>query len=249
MSAEVTANNVQNTLDNLHLLGFSEHNTNFNINSKGISETYYKIMIQLMNLVSVHQISKIFGSPKNVGEYFYTLYQIMPCFIYPEKTCVVIAGVDQDPFFRLARDLARRIHCNEPIIIYTKTVLGLDGSPKMSTSVPNSVPIFIHETEPQIRAKIKKITQVGAGTLDELFQKGANLEIDVPYQLIKLFESDPIKQALLAQAYTTGLYDLEDIMKLSELVPQKCIMTRDAKTMITTSGMREYVIGLIMHVL
>lgn len=237
--------NVISTIEQLNKIGFTHDNTIFHINSNGINKEHYNILIQLLSMVNVNQLNHIFGEKGNIGEYFYPLYQILPCFLNKNKQCIIIAGKDQDPFFRLARDLAGRLGYKKPIIIYTKSIPGLDGSEKMSTSVISSLPIFLNDTPKIINDKIFKIKQVGAGTLDELFNYGANLSIDIPYILISIFDnSDNI--ILIKKAYTIGILDNEELEKLIELVSEKGVQTRKNKSMLTSFGIRTYLSKLII---
>jgi tryptophanyl-tRNA synthetase len=244
--------NVTKTIDQLHKLGFNETNTNIHINSNGINKHSYSIMIKLMSILTVDLLNNIFGPKSNIGELFYVAYQLMPCFIDKNKQCIVIAGEDQDPFFRLARDIAHKLHCKPPIILYTKNFLGLDGSDKMSTSKPETIPIFISDTDEIIRSKINKIKKVGAGTLDELFDKGSDLSNDVPFQLIEFLESDINKINLIKEAYTTGIFESDEkenkisLLKNIKEIPEKAIITKNNKTMITTHGVRSYLTHLII---
>ena len=59
--------NVTNTIKQLNNIGFVSSNTNFHINSKDISPIEYQIMLKLMSLVSLEQLSKIFGKKENIG--------------------------------------------------------------------------------------------------------------------------------------------------------------------------------------
>ncbi len=238
--------NVANTIQQLSSLGLTEKTTRYHINSHGISQEHYSILIRLMSMTSVHVLNNIFGEKTNVGEYFYPLYQILPCFL--GKQCIVIAGKDQDPFFRLARDLAHRLGHKPPILLYTRSVPGLDGSDKMSTSVPTSLPIFITDSPDVIKAKIAKVKKVGAGSLDELFEFGANLEQDTLYQLIQLFETNAEVLELLTKGYTTGL-TVEETETATKLCGQKGVILRENKRMITTSGIRTYVTALLTRIL
>jgi tryptophanyl-tRNA synthetase len=208
-------------------------------------------MLKLMGLVTTDQLAKIFGKKDNIGEYFYVFYQLVPCFLSLKSQCVVICGIDQDPFFRLARDLARRLGFKPPIILYTKSVPGLDGSEKMSTSIPSSNPIFLSDNVETIKNKIFAVKKVGAGTLDELFEKGADLESDTLIKLARLFESDKNILALIEQGYTKGfnnLIDSEQIDLINLMIPTKGIVTRNNKTMITTFGIRYYLTNLIVKI-
>lgn len=242
--------NVNTTIQQLEQCGFTDENTQFHINTNGINETEYKIIITLMSKITLNELNNIFGEKKTIGEYFYVFYQLMPCFLDKNKQCVVIAGVDQDPFFRLARDLAERLHYKKPIIIYVKNVFGLDGSKKMSTSEPNTIPIFLNDSKETIMKKVMSIKKVGAGTLEELFLKGANIENDIPFQLIKIFETDEEKINLLKLYYTSPTDETnENIQKILKLVCVKGTKIKNKQIMITSYGMRLYLVNLLTRIL
>ena len=252
ITADTMSANVSATLRQLEKIGFSGTNTRFRINSHGLSCAEYALMIRIMSIVSVHTLNSIFGEKTNVGEYFYPLIQLLPCFLNSTTVtakCIVIAGIDQDPFFRLARDVARRLGFNPPTILYTHSVPGLDGSPKMSTSVPESLPIFLNDGPKAIGEKVAKIKKVGAGSLDELFQSGANLDIDIPFRLVQIFDTCSKNVALLKKAYTAGLRDSEEVDQLGALVPAKGIQERDGKYMLTSHGIRQYLTTLLTALL
>ncbi len=241
------AENVAHTLTQLANLGLTEENTHYHINSQGISAEHYGILIHLLRMTNINTLNNVFGEKTNVGEYFYPLYQILPCFL--GKQCIVIAGKDQDPFFRLARDLARRMGHKPPILLYTKSVPGLDGTEKMSTSVPTSLPIFLTDTPAIVKSKIAKVEKVGAGSLDELFEYGANLEQDTLYQLLQIFEPDVDRLAMITRAYTTGYTaDAEEVQQLRVACGgEKTVLVRGEKAMLTTGGLRAYVTDCIVR--
>ncbi len=239
--------NVNATLKQLGALGFNSTNTHFRINSDGFSSSEYEILISIMRIVSINTLNHIFGEKQNLGEYFYPLVQILPCFSKSRK-CIIVAGIDQDPFFRLARDIARRLNYHPPVIIYTKSVPGLDGSAKMSTSVPSSLPIFLGESNNSVSEKISKIKVVGAGSLDELFEKGADLTKDVPYRLLTIFDSNIQNVELITKAYTLGLTASEDILALQSIIDSKGIKQRNQKVMLTSFGIRTYLTTVLTNV-
>jgi tryptophanyl-tRNA synthetase len=245
--------NVDNTLVQLDKLGFNYSNTTFHINSENIGPKEYAFMIKLMNFVSLNELINIFGKKTNIGEYFYVFYQMIPCFLSQDLQCIVVCGIDQEPFFRLARYLAKKIGFKPPIILYTKNVPGLDGSDKMSTSVPTSNPIFLTDSAETIKNKIMSVKKVGAGTLDELFEFGANLESDTLIELARLFETNRKLLDLIEQGYSTG-YDnsnqenIELIEYIKNIIPFKGIKSIKTKTMITTFGVRYYLINLIKNI-
>lgn len=244
--------NVENTISQLHKIGFNSSNTDIHINSLGFNEAQYKLIIKLMSLVNLNQLEHIFGKKENIGEYFYVFVQMAPCFIENDKQCIIIAGKNQDPFFRLARDLAKRINKPMPIVIYTKNVIGLDGSNKMSTSVPSSIPIFISDSEETIKSKVSLIKKVGAGSLDELFEFGCKLENDIPFILIELFDPNIHNVKTLKKYYEKSqiISEKETEIKLIEsLVGSKGYKIRENEMVITTFGMRTYLCNLLINLL
>lgn len=70
--------------------------------------------------------------------------------------CLIPQGIDQDPYFRMTRDVCARIKMPKPCCIHSKffpSILGFQT--KMSTSDPNSA-IFLTDTPKQIKDKINK---------------------------------------------------------------------------------------------
>lgn len=240
--------NVVSTIKQLDKFGINENVCDILINSAGINKEHYEILLQLMNHVTLNQLINTFGEKQNIGEYFYALRQLVPCFIKRSERCVVIAGLDQDPFFRLARDLARKLEHPLPIILYTTSVPGIDGSDKMSTN--NLSSIKIDETSKSLHKKVFAIKKVGAGTLDELFEKGAELSIDIPYQLLHIFHDKNLD--IIRKLYTTGINeaDLEDHeTKFLHTLESKDTITRNNKTMITSYGIRNYLYRFLCSML
>lgn len=251
---EVMKSNVSNTIAQLKSIGFNSSNTTFHVNSTDISPREYALMIKLMSLVTLEQLTKIFGKKDNIGEYFYVFYQMVPCFLSPDSQCIVVCGIDQDPFFRLARNLAKRLGYKPPIVLFTRNVPGLDGSEKMSTSIPETNPIFLSDTDEMIKNKIFGIRKVGAGTLDELFEKGADLNDSTLIVLARLFEPNKQLLKLIERGYSSGFdnTDLDDVFNIdciSNIIPVKGIKSRGNKTMITSYGIRCYLSELIIKII
>lgn len=243
-------NNIENTIKQLNKIGFNENNTEIQINSDGLQQKQYKLLIKLINMVTLNKLEHIFGKKNNVGEYFYVFIQLLPCFIDINKQCIIIAGKDQDPFFRLAREIALKINYKPPIIIYTKNVPSLDGGDKMSTSIISSIPIFLSDNEEQIKNKIFMIKKVGAGSLDELFNNGCNLDIDIPYKLIELFDKNEFNVDLIKKYYQKAQNNYEkDIEVIKSLVSNKGYKIKDNFLVITTFGVRTYLTKVIIDII
>jgi tryptophanyl-tRNA synthetase len=249
--------NVSNTIKQLNTIGFNDTNTVIHKNSQGFSPDEYKILIKLMNLVSINQLKNMFGEKKHVGEYLYVFIQLLPCFI-SDKQCVVIAGKDQEPFFRIGKYLGKKLSKQCPIIIYTKNVPSLDGTDKMSSTLnknlPMTEPIFINDNLANITKKVKSIKQVGSGSLDELFNEGCDLDKDIPFRLIELFDENEDNIDIIRKYYSKSHQIdpnnlMETMKKLEGLVGKKGYMIREDRMVITTFGVRTYLTNLLGEIL
>lgn len=68
--------------------------------------------------------------------------------------CLIPCAIDQDPYFRLTRDVAKRLKYPKPSLIHAKFFPALQGSQtKMSASVDSSA-IFMSDTPNQIKNKV-----------------------------------------------------------------------------------------------
>lgn len=242
---KIMKKNIETTILMLNKIGFNISNTFIKKNSIGLNEKEYSILIKLMNTLSFHQLKNIYGDKNNIGDYFYFFIQMIPCFLYPSKTCIVVAGEDQDTYFRVARDLARKCKFKPPIILYHKTVFGLDGTEKMSSSIPSTIPIFIDDTPKQIMKKINSIKYVGVGTKEELILYGSDLTKDIPYQIIELFDNK-INTEIISKGYTLG-HNLKVLNKL--FTEDEIIKINENNYKILTKGIRRYLKDLIISIL
>ena len=119
--------------------------------------------------------------------------------------CLIPAAIDQDPYFRMTRDIATKLKYMKPAGIYSTFFPALQGKKsKMSSSDPTSA-ILTSDTAQQIKMKINKYAFSGGGaTLEEHKKNGANLEVDVPYQYLTFFLEDDARLAEIAQKYSSG---------------------------------------------
>ncbi len=208
---EVTAN-AHATIQQLDDLGFSPANMHVHLNSTGMSSDFYSMVIRISSTLTPNQVLHSFGEKGSIGEMFYPVVQMAPCFPHALPSefdnsllCVVVAGEDQDPFFRLARVAARKLGLPQPIILYTHNVPGLDGSAKMSTSVPTSRPIFLTDKAAAVHKAVDSIAIMGAGTTKELFERGANLNRDISFRIFAMFCDDIELVNVVSEAYTCGI--------------------------------------------
>lgn len=68
--------------------------------------------------------------------------------------CLIPCAIDQDPYFRMTRDVAPRLKLPKPALIHSKFFPALQGAKtKMSASDVNSA-IFLTDTAKQIKTKV-----------------------------------------------------------------------------------------------
>jgi tryptophanyl-tRNA synthetase len=102
--------------------------------------------------------------------------------------CLIPCAIDQDPYFRLTRDVANQLKYAKPALIHARFLDALQGpGSKMSASVEASS-ILVRDSPKTILKKINSYAfSGGRETLEEHRAKGGNPDVDVPYQYLKFF--------------------------------------------------------------
>lgn len=187
-------------------LGFDPDKTFIFINSEYI-KNLYKAAIYIAREINLNTAKSVFGfdDSATIGLPFYIALQIVPTFF--EKAIPLIpCGIDQDPYFRLQRDIAQKFGYYKATTILSKFVWGLLGPyTKMSSSDPKSA-IYVDDNYEAIRNKIMKYAfSGGRPTLEEHRKYGGNPDIDVSIFWLKvLFEEDDKKLNEIIEKYRSG---------------------------------------------
>ena len=132
---------------------------------------FYKNCVRVSKHITLNQARAIFGfnESSNIGRIHFGAIQGASSFAnsFPfifgtdeKKTTAIPAlipcAIDQDPYFRMTRDVASRIKFAKPSLIHAKFLDALQGpGTKMSASVDESA-IFMKDTPNQIKNKINK---------------------------------------------------------------------------------------------
>lgn len=105
--------------------------------------------------------------------------------------CLIPCGIDQDPYFRLTRDVAPRLKHPKCALLHSKFFPALQGiEAKMSASDPNSG-IYLTDSDAVIAKKIKTHAFSGGGATKEDHEKfGGRTEVDVSYHYLTFFLDD-----------------------------------------------------------
>jgi len=181
----------------------------------GAGQPFYKNILEVQKRCNLNNAQKIFGfGPEhNIGQISFASIQASPSFatsfphmVPSDSRCLIPCAIDQDPYFRLTRDIAPRMKCHKPSLIHSKFFPAMTGAQsKMSSSTASVTTVFLTDTPEQIASKIKQYAFSGAPkTLAEHRQKGANLEVDVAYQYLRFFLEDDEKLEDIARRYSAG---------------------------------------------
>ena len=206
LSLEQTSNfALENALDFI-ALGFNPEKTKIIIDTKNI-KTLYPIAAEVAKKINFSNTKAVFGftNETNLGMIFYTSLQSAPCFI-EDKPVLIPLGVDQDPHFRITRDVAQKINKVKPALIHNIMIPSLLGpGGKMSASDEKST-IYTTDSPEQVKKKINKYAfSGGQPDIDEHRKVGGDPDIDVSYQYLRIFfEPDDVKLKKIYDDYKSG---------------------------------------------
>ena len=206
LSLEQTSNfALENALDFI-ALGFNPKKTKIIIDTNNI-KTLYPIAAEVAKKINFSNTKAVFGftNETNLGMIFYTSLQSAPCFI-EDKPVLIPLGVDQDPHFRITRDVAQKINKVKPALIHNIMIPSLLGpGGKMSASDEKST-IYTTDSPEQVKKKINKYAfSGGQPDIDEHRKVGGDPDIDVSYQYLRIFfEPDDVKLKKIYDDYKSG---------------------------------------------
>ncbi|KAF2072574.1 hypothetical protein CYY_006123 [Polysphondylium violaceum] len=211
---EYTFNNVKDII----ALGFDIQKT-FIFSNLDYIQYLYPNALKISKCITLNQIKGIFGFGDSdpCGKYNFPPVQAAPSFpdsfphIFPPGSdyknirCLIPCAIDQDPYFRMTRDVAPKIGFQKPSLIHSKFFPALQGhNTKMSASDVNSA-VYLSDTPDIVKDKIKKFAFSGGGaTKEEQEKNGANLAVDVSYEYLTFLLEDDAKLKEIADAYGSG---------------------------------------------
>ncbi len=201
----------ENMLDVI-ALGFDSKKTYFIIDTKH-ANLMYKEACKVAKKITFSAVKASFGlnEQANIGAIFYTSMQTVPAFlpsIIKKRNipCLIPHAIDQDPHFRLTRDILPKLGYYKPSSIQCSFLPPLTGEGKMSASDSEQEVIFTTNTEKEVEQKIKKYAfSGGQATTEEHRKKGGNPDVDISFQYLKmLFEPNDEKLKKLYDDYKSG---------------------------------------------
>ena len=181
-----------------------------------VGGAFYRNMVRIWKSVTFNQVRGAFGFVNEdcIGKIAFPAVQATPSFsdsfphIFGERKdvhCLIPCAIDQDPYFRITRDVAPRLQRRKPALIESQFFPALQGeSGKMSASIANSA-ILVSDSPKQIKDKINKYAFSGGGeTLEDQRKYGADLSKDVSYKYLRFFLENDEKLKHIGEEYASG---------------------------------------------
>ena len=189
--------------------------------------TMYPNIVRIWKAVTTNTVSGIFGfdGSANIGKVAFPAIQAAPSFAssFPtvlnadrnsDHMCLIPCAIDQDPYFRMTRDIAHKLVHREhplggkPALIHSKFFPPLQGAEGKMSSSDNNSAIFLTDTPEDIERKIKEHAfSGGRQTKKEQEMYGADLDVDVSYQWLRFFLEDDDELEKIGESYGSGKGD------------------------------------------
>jgi tryptophanyl-tRNA synthetase len=201
----------ENMLDVI-ALGFDPKKTHFLIDTKHAGLMYPEA-IKFAKKINFSTIKAAFGltDQANIGQIFYTSMQAVPAVIpsvltKKNRPCLIPLAIDQDPHFRVARDVYPKLGYYKPAIIHGMFLPPLTGVKGKMSSTGEQIAIYTTDKPKEVERKIKRYAfSGGRDTLEEHRKKGGNPDVDVSFQYLRMFfEPDDAKLKQLEEDYKSG---------------------------------------------
>jgi tryptophanyl-tRNA synthetase len=188
----------ENALDVI-ALGFDPKNTEI-FSDIDYSKTLYPHALRVAKKITFSTTRAVFGlrNDSNIGQIFFSSVQAVPAFLESVRQnknipCLIPHAIDQDPYFRIARDVLPGLGYYKPASIQGRFLPGLSEGGKMSASITDSA-IFTTDSLKSARKKIMNAFTGGCATVVEQRKLGGNPDIcPIYHYLTFIFEEDDKK--------------------------------------------------------
>jgi len=184
----------ENILD-IIAIGFNPDLTRIIIDTKHIQHLY-PIATEIARKITFSTAKAVFGftNATNIGMIGFPSIQAAPCFLPSiiEKTptpVLIPAAIDQDPYWRITRDIATKLGFYKPAQIHSKFLPSLSRDSKMSSSRPETALLTTDEPE-IVEKKVLSSFTGGQATISLQKKLGGNADICPVYDYLKYFFDD-----------------------------------------------------------
>ncbi|KAL1216440.1 Tryptophan--tRNA ligase, cytoplasmic [Cardamine amara subsp. amara] len=195
--------------------GFDITKTFIFSNFEYLGGAFYENVVQVGNCITLNKAKGIFGfsGEDHIAKISFPPVQAAPSFsssfqhLFPGEEnlrCLIPCAIDQDPYFRMTRDVAPRLGYSKPALIESSFFPALRGkSGKMSASDPNSA-IYVTDSAKDIKKKINGAVSGGQDNKDDHKKYGANLEEDIPFKYLSFFLENDSELEHIKKEYGEG---------------------------------------------
>jgi len=181
----------ENILD-IIAIGFQPNLTKIIIDTQHINYLY-PIATEIAKKITFSTAKAVFGftNTTNIGMIGFPSIQAAPCFlpsiIEKKPTPVLIpAAIDQDPYWRITRDIAEKLGFYKPAQIHSKFLPSLSRISKMSSSKPETA-IFTTDEPEIVEKKVLSSFTGGQATISLQKKLGGNADICPVFSYLKYF--------------------------------------------------------------
>lgn len=177
---------------------------------------FYENVLRVSRTITTSTARAVFGFKDSdcIGKVHFASIQIAAAFSnsFPhlfgsngKVPCLIPCAIDQDPYFRVARDVAAKLKYPKPSLIHSKFFPALQGpQTKMSASDDTSA-IFMTDTPNQIKKKINKYAFSGGQvSVEDHRRLGGNCDVDVAFQYLTFFLDDDDEVEAIRKQYSSG---------------------------------------------
>jgi tryptophanyl-tRNA synthetase len=187
-------------------VGFDPEKTFILQDTEFVGHAYPQIL-KIARKINYSTAKSVFGftGETNVGFSFYPSIQVLPSLL-EKKRCLIPSAIDQDPYWRIQRDIAVSLGFHKAAAIHSKFMPPLTGmADKMSSSKPETA-IYLTDDDKIVKNKIyKHAFSGGQSSIEEHRKLGGNPDVDVPFQwLYMFFEPDDERIAEIRSEYKSG---------------------------------------------
>lgn len=200
----------ENMLDVI-AVGFDPEKTHFLVDTEHAG-LMYKHACRVAKKITFNMVRSSFGfnNSNNVGEIFYTAMQSVPAFLPSvikgkNTPCLIPYAIDQDPHFRLARDILPKLGYYKPAAIHSVFLPSLRGPEGKMSSSKASTAIYTTDSPEKVREKVMKHAYSGGRVSKAEHRKhGGNPDVDTSYQWLTFFEESDKKLKKVYDDYKSG---------------------------------------------
>jgi tryptophanyl-tRNA synthetase len=194
-----------NILD-IAALGFDPDKT-FIFKDIEFVKNVYPMLLKVSRKITFSTAKAVFGftNETNTGMIFYPSYQVVPT-LFEKKRCLIPNAIDQDPYWRIQRDMAESLGYFRTAAIHSKFLPPLSGMEGKMSASKGETAIWLDDDEKTVRNKVMKYAfSGGQPTVEEHRKLGGNPDVDVSFQwLYLIFEEDDERIEKIREDYRAG---------------------------------------------